>query len=84
MPVMGLPKRDRICTSHIERQNLSIRMGMRAATGAISRVALHDGQMSASVIGDVEARGICGSGLVDAVAAGILEKEEIENGGQEG
>lgn len=32
MPVMGLPKRNRICTSHIERQNLSIRMGMRRMT----------------------------------------------------
>jgi IS1 family transposase len=30
--VMGSPKQDRICTSHIERQNLSIRMGMRRMT----------------------------------------------------
>ncbi len=30
--VMGNPNRDRICTSHIERQNLSIRMGMRRMT----------------------------------------------------
>jgi IS1 family transposase len=29
---MGYPQRDRICTSHIERQNLSIRMGMRRMT----------------------------------------------------
>jgi IS1 family transposase len=28
-PVMGNPDSDRICTSHIERQNLNIRMGMR-------------------------------------------------------
>jgi len=32
VPIMGLPKRNRICTSHIERQNLSIRMGMRRMT----------------------------------------------------
>jgi transposase-like protein/IS1 family transposase len=31
-PVLGLPDRNRICTSHIERQNLSIRMGMRRMT----------------------------------------------------
>lgn len=30
--VAGNPNRDRICTSHIERQNLSIRMGMRRLT----------------------------------------------------
>jgi IS1 family transposase len=30
--VMGNPDLDRICTSHIERQNLSIRMGMRRMT----------------------------------------------------
>ena len=30
--IMGGPVRDRICTSHIERQNLSIRMGMRRMT----------------------------------------------------
>jgi uncharacterized 2Fe-2S/4Fe-4S cluster protein (DUF4445 family) len=49
----------------------SIRMGMRAATGAISRVSLQNGAMCATVVGDVEARGICGSGLVDAVAVGL-------------
>jgi transposase-like protein/IS1 family transposase len=32
VPVMGRPNRKRICTSHIERQNLSIRMGMRRMT----------------------------------------------------
>lgn len=29
---MGRPVSERICTSHIERQNLSIRMGMRRMT----------------------------------------------------
>jgi hypothetical protein len=30
--VMGAPKAEKICTSHVERQNLSIRMGMRRLT----------------------------------------------------
>ncbi len=49
----------------------AIRMGMRAATGAISYVSLAGSGMKATVIGDVEPRGICGSGLVDAVAVGL-------------
>jgi len=58
----------------------SIRMGMRAATGAIAHVSLQDGQLRATVIGDVEARGICGSGLVDAVAAGIESGAILSSG----
>jgi uncharacterized 2Fe-2S/4Fe-4S cluster protein (DUF4445 family) len=63
----------------------SIRMGMRAATGAIARAWLAEGQLRATVIGDAEARGVCGSGLVDAVAAGlesgaILPSGRIANG----
>ncbi len=49
----------------------SISMGMRAASGAISHVFANDGQIECSVIGDGEPRGICGSGLVEAVAAGL-------------
>ena len=45
-----------------------ISCGMRAATGAISEV---DGSFRCRVIGGGAARGICGSGLVDAVAAGL-------------
>ena len=58
----------------------SIRMGMRAATGAITRVALHNGRMCAAVVGDVEARGICGSGLVDAVAVGLESGAIVASG----
>jgi len=45
-----------------------IRCGMRAAEGAIEGVKLVDGELQLTVIGDVEPVGLCGSGLVDAVA----------------
>jgi uncharacterized 2Fe-2S/4Fe-4S cluster protein (DUF4445 family) len=48
-----------------------ISTGMRAATGAIWKVAAREGEMRCEVLGNVAARGICGSGLVDAVAAGL-------------
>lgn len=49
-----------------------IRQGMRASAGAIDQVWIHDGAPQTHVIGSVEeARGICGSGLVDAVAAAL-------------
>jgi uncharacterized 2Fe-2S/4Fe-4S cluster protein (DUF4445 family) len=47
------------------------RMGMRAATGAIDRVRSRHGTWECHVIGGVPARGICGSGLVDAASAGL-------------
>jgi len=65
-----------------------IRMGMRAAPGAISQVAPKDGGFACHVLGAREARGICGSGLVDAVAAAlqlgrILPTGRLANGTQE-
>ncbi len=48
-----------------------ISMGMRAATGAISAVTIANGALDCHVLGNVEPRGICGSGLVDAVACGL-------------
>ncbi|HOC19590.1 MAG TPA: ASKHA domain-containing protein [Vicinamibacterales bacterium] len=50
-------------------EGVSIRCGMRAAPGAIDLVSLPgDGQVLVNVIGGVAANGLCGSGIVDAVA----------------
>lgn len=48
-----------------------IGMGMRASNGAIASVELMDGRLDCQVVGGGAPRGICGSGLVDAVACGL-------------
>jgi len=48
-----------------------ISMGMRAATGAISEVHLEGTEIRCHVLGNASPRGLCGSGLVDAVAVGL-------------
>jgi uncharacterized 2Fe-2S/4Fe-4S cluster protein (DUF4445 family) len=58
-----------------------ISQGMRAAPGAVDRVVLEGGGMIAHTIAGAEPRGICGSGLVDAVACG-LEAGLIEPSGR--
>jgi len=50
-------------------EGAGISMGMRAATGAISSVIKRNGEIIPKVLGNEKARGICGSGLVDAVSA---------------
>jgi uncharacterized 2Fe-2S/4Fe-4S cluster protein (DUF4445 family) len=57
-----------------------ISMGMRATTGAIVQVLGANGRFSCRVLGNVEPRGICGSGLVDAVAVGLSAQRIREDG----
>ena len=52
-------------------EGANIRFGMRSANGAIDHVWIENGKILCSVIGGVTATGICGSGLVDAVAVGL-------------
>jgi uncharacterized 2Fe-2S/4Fe-4S cluster protein (DUF4445 family) len=58
-----------------------ISMGMRAATGAISEVKVNGQGIECRVLGNVPPQGLCGSGLVDAVAAG-LEMGRIQPSGR--
>jgi len=63
-------------------EGASIRCGMRAADGAIEAVAIaDDGDLKLTVIGDTEPRGLCGSGLVDAVAA-LVDAGIIDSSGR--
>jgi uncharacterized 2Fe-2S/4Fe-4S cluster protein (DUF4445 family) len=63
-------------------EGASIRCGMRAADGAVEAVAItEDGDLKLTVIGDTEPGGLCGSGLVDAVAA-LAEAGVIDSSGR--
>jgi uncharacterized 2Fe-2S/4Fe-4S cluster protein (DUF4445 family) len=44
-----------------------MRDGMRAARGAIEKIAIDDGQVRYATIGKAKPRGICGSGLIDCL-----------------
>ncbi|MCP5073324.1 MAG: DUF4445 domain-containing protein, partial [Rhodobacteraceae bacterium] len=57
-----------------------IRDGMRAALGAIDKVSI-DNDVYIHTIGEVPALGICGSGLIDAVAA-LLDAGIISSSGR--
>lgn len=57
-----------------------IAQGMRAATGAIWRVSVAGDELRCEVLGDAEPAGICGSGLVDAVAAGLQQSWILPTG----
>ncbi len=57
-----------------------ISRGMRAASGAIDAVHPADDGYAVRVIGDTVARGICGSGLVDAIAAALRQDDVRPNG----
>ena len=61
-------------------EGVGVSMGMRGAVGAIDRVRVEDDWLQAHVIGDVTPIGICGSGLVDAVAC-MLDLEILDEGG---
>jgi uncharacterized 2Fe-2S/4Fe-4S cluster protein (DUF4445 family) len=57
-----------------------ISMGMRAVTGAINAAEVQDGQLVCAVIGNGPPRGVCGSGLVDVVAAGLEMRQILSSG----
>jgi uncharacterized 2Fe-2S/4Fe-4S cluster protein (DUF4445 family) len=65
------------CATGPALEGARISQGMGAADGAIDHIDIVDGKVVVSVLGDVDAVGICGSGLIDMVAclvkAGIVD-----------
>lgn len=48
-------------------EGANISQGMQATTGAISSISIDEKGWKCNVIGNTESKGICGSGLIDAV-----------------
>ncbi|MBQ7700641.1 MAG: DUF4445 domain-containing protein [Clostridia bacterium] len=61
-------------------EGAGISMGMSGSDGAVDRVSVKDGKLETHVIGGGKPVGICGSGIVDAVAA-LLEVDAIDETG---
>ena len=61
-------------------EGAEITMGMAAITGAINHVSW-DGGLKLSVIGEAAPRGLCGSGLLDALAV-LLETGAVDDTGR--
>lgn len=61
-------------------EGANISMGMRASSGAISGVTGQENTLECHVLGGGKAHGLCGSGLVDAVAVFLDQKRISPNG----
>lgn len=61
-------------------EGAKIEKGMPGVKGAVSKVWIENGEVKYSTIGNVTPIGICGSGLIDAVAV-MLELEIIDETG---
>lgn len=61
-------------------EGVGVRCGMHGTLGAIEHVAVVDGAARCKVIGDGKATGICGSGVIDAIAA-LLALELLDETG---
>jgi len=68
------------CASGPAFEGAHITAGMRAAAGAIERVQLFENDLRIQTIGDLPAVGLCGSGIVDAIAV-MVESELINHRG---
>ena len=62
-------------------EGANITFGVRSGTGAIDHVWEENGELCYSVIGNREPTGICGSGIIDAIAV-ALERKLINKRGR--
>jgi uncharacterized 2Fe-2S/4Fe-4S cluster protein (DUF4445 family) len=69
------------CASGPAFEGAHISAGMRAAAGAVERVRVIGGEVRCQVIGDCPPIGICGSGVLDAVAELVVHGAIDRHGG---
>lgn len=71
------------CASGPAFEGAGIKFGMRAADGAIERVDVDPKTLKVSyrVIGGVKPRGLCGSGIIDAIA-GLVKAGALDSSGR--
>ena len=62
-------------------EGAGISMGMRGSPGAIDHVWIENGVLRHHTIGEIDAQGICGSGLLDLVAS-LLELGILDESGR--
>ncbi len=82
------------CAAGPALEGANISCGMRAAEGAIEGIQINEDGISLQIIGDVEPVGICGSGILEAMAElnekGLImksgrlkKKEDLESEGRD-
>lgn len=64
-------------------EGAGIECGCGSIDGAIDRVWVENGRICIHTIGDHPATGLCGSGVLDAVAAGLVTEDIDESGAME-
>ena len=65
-------------------EGVGISCGCGSIPGAIDRVSVREGKLNIHVLGDGAPAGVCGSGLIDAVAAALKTGAIDETGAMEG
>jgi uncharacterized 2Fe-2S/4Fe-4S cluster protein (DUF4445 family) len=69
------------CASGPAFEGAHIHAGMRAVPGAIERAQFYDGEWRLATVDDIAPIGICGSGILDVVAA-LLQSGQIDEAGR--
>lgn len=68
------------CAAGPALEGMNISCGMRAEPGAVEHVHLDGERAELGVIGDAPPRGLCGSGLLEAISQGVAHKLIAKSG----